>query len=69
MMDAMWSHHVYYFFGYVFVVFVLLTVIIAEVSVVLCYFQLANENYHWWWRAFYIPATVVICILPSPSPL
>jgi len=62
MMDAMWSHHVYYFFGVVLVVFVLLTVIVAEVSVVLCYFQLANENYHWWWRAFHIPAIVVVYI-------
>jgi len=62
MMDAMWSHHVYYFFGIVLVVFVLLTIIIAEVSVVLCYFQLANENYHWWWRAFHIPA-VVVCYI------
>jgi transmembrane 9 superfamily protein 2/4 len=65
LMEAMWSHHVYYFFNYVLVIFVLLTIIIAEVSVILCYFQLANENYHWWWRAFYIPAAVVVCILPS----
>eukprot|EP00026_Physarum_polycephalum_P005569 Phypoly_transcript_05604.p1 GENE.Phypoly_transcript_05604~~Phypoly_transcript_05604.p1 ORF type:complete len:620 (+),score=103.10 Phypoly_transcript_05604:34-1893(+) len=62
LMEAMWSHHVYYFFNYVLVIFVLLTIIIAEVSVVLCYFSLANENYHWWWRAFYIPGMVVVYI-------
>lgn len=62
MMVAMWSHHVYYFFAVVLVVFVLFTIIVAEVSVILCYFQLGNENYHWWWRAFYVPAAVVIYI-------
>ena len=24
----------------------------AEISVVLCYFQLCNEDYEWWWRSF-----------------
>merc|ERR1711871_1151734 len=24
----------------------------AEISIVLCYFQLCNEDYNWWWRAF-----------------
>jgi len=23
----------------------------AEISVVLCYFQLCNEDYGWWWRS------------------
>ena len=24
----------------------------AQISIVLCYFQLCNEDYNWWWRAF-----------------
>ena len=24
----------------------------AEISVVLTYFQLCGEDYHWWWRSF-----------------
>ena len=24
----------------------------AEISIVLCYFQLCNEDYTWWWRSF-----------------
>ena len=27
----------------------------AEISIVLCYFQLCNEDYNWWWRAFLNP--------------
>jgi fluoride ion exporter CrcB/FEX/transcription elongation factor Elf1 len=29
-----------------------LLVTCAEVSILLCYFQLCNEDYHWWWRSF-----------------
>ena len=24
----------------------------AEITIVLCYFQLCGEDYHWWWRSF-----------------
>ena len=24
----------------------------AEITIVMCYFQLCNEDYHWWWRSF-----------------
>ena len=24
----------------------------AEISILLCYFQLCNEDYRWWWRSF-----------------
>jgi len=63
MLSAMWSHHIYYLFGVVLVVFLLLVVITAEVALVLCYFQLANEDYHWWWRSILGPAVPVGCIL------
>ena len=25
----------------------------GEMAIVLCYFQLCNEDYHWWWRSFF----------------
>jgi transmembrane 9 superfamily protein 2/4 len=34
-------------------VFVILLVTCAEISIVLCYFQLCSEDYHWWWRSFF----------------
>merc|ERR1712182_78535 len=33
-------------------VLLILLVTCAEIAIVLCYFQLCNEDYHWWWRSF-----------------
>jgi hypothetical protein len=44
---------VYYIFGVLFVVFLILVVTCAEITIVLCYFQLCSEDYRWWWRAFF----------------
>ena len=42
----------YFVFGFLFVVLVILIVTAAEITIVMCYFQLCNEDYRWWWRAF-----------------
>jgi len=36
---------------------VLYLLIVAEVAVISTYVQLYNEDYHWWWRAFFLGAT------------
>lgn len=51
-MSALWLHQIYYIFGFLFLVMSVLVVTCAEVSILLCYFQLCNEDYHWWWRSF-----------------
>ena len=51
-MSALWLHQIYYIFGYLFLVMIVLTLTCAEVSILLCYFQLCNEDYRWWWRSF-----------------
>ena len=33
-------------------IFVLMLITTAEIAIVLCYFQLASEDYRWWWRSF-----------------
>jgi transmembrane 9 superfamily member 2/4 len=53
---SLWYHHVYYVFGFLFVVFLILVITCSEVSILLCYFQLCAEDYRWWWRAFLTPA-------------
>jgi transmembrane 9 superfamily member 2/4 len=63
MLSAMWSHHFFSLFGVSLIVFILLIIITQGVAVVLCYFQLFNEDYHWWWRPFYIAGVTVSCIL------
>ena len=51
-MSSIWLHQYYYLFGFLFVVFLILLVTSAEISIVFVYFQLCNEDYRWWWRSF-----------------
>uniref|UniRef100_A0A0C9S5C7 Transmembrane 9 superfamily member n=1 Tax=Wollemia nobilis TaxID=56998 RepID=A0A0C9S5C7_9CONI len=51
-LTSIWLNQFYYIFGFLFIVFVILLVTCAEITIVLCYFQLCSEDYHWWWRAY-----------------
>jgi len=51
-MSSVWLHQFYYVFGFLFIVFVILIITCAEITIVMCYFQLCNEDYHWWWRSY-----------------
>ena len=42
-MSALWLHQIYYIFGFLFLVMLVLFVTCAEISILLCYFQLCNE--------------------------
>ena len=51
-LSSIWLHQYYYVFGFLLIVLLILIITCAEISIVLCYFQLCAEDYHWWWRAF-----------------
>jgi len=51
-LSSIWLHQFYYVFGFLLLVFVILVITCAEITIVMCYFQLCAEDYHWWWRAF-----------------
>ncbi|KAL2502458.1 Transmembrane 9 superfamily member 8 [Forsythia ovata] len=51
-LTSIWLHQFYYIFGFLFLVFIILVVTCAEITVVLCYFQLCSEDYLWWWRSY-----------------
>merc|ERR1719231_725529 len=51
-MSSVWLQRFYYVFGFLALVMFILVVTCAEIAIVLCYFQLCNENYLWRWRAF-----------------
>ena len=51
-MSALWLHQIYYIFGFLFLVMIVLVATCAEISILLCYFQLCGEDYRWWWRSF-----------------
>jgi len=51
-LSAVWLHQIYYLFGFLAIVLAILAVTCAEVTIVMCYFQLCSEDYRWWWRSF-----------------
>ena len=51
-MSSILLHQTYAVFGFLLSIFILTLITTAEISIVICYFQLANENYHWWWSSF-----------------
>ncbi|KAJ9184101.1 hypothetical protein P3X46_007875 [Hevea brasiliensis] len=51
-LTSIWLNQFYYIFGFLFLVFIILIVTCAEITVVLCYFQLCSEDYLWWWRSY-----------------
>ena len=51
-MSSIWLAQVYYLFGFLLLVMVILVITCAEISIVMCYFQLCAEDYNWWWRSF-----------------
>lgn len=51
---AIWQNQFYYLFGFLFLVFIILVISCAQISIVMIYFQLCAENYHWWWRSLFV---------------
>ncbi|XP_038695268.1 transmembrane 9 superfamily member 8-like [Tripterygium wilfordii] len=51
-LTSIWLNQFYYIFGFLFLVFLILLVTCAEITIVLCYFQLCSEDYLWWWRSY-----------------
>jgi transmembrane 9 superfamily protein 2/4 len=52
-LSSIWLHHYYYVFGFLLLVFLILAVTCSEICIVMTYFQLCSEDYHWWWRSFF----------------
>ncbi|KAJ1660828.1 Transmembrane 9 super member 2 [Dispira simplex] len=52
-MNSIWFQKYYYMFGFLFLVFLVLVLTCAEVTVLVCYIHLSAEDYRWWWPAFF----------------
>ncbi|KAK6156573.1 hypothetical protein DH2020_010821 [Rehmannia glutinosa] len=61
-MSSIWMGRVYYVFGFLFIVMILLVVVCAEVSLVLTYMHLCVEDWKWWWKSFFASGSVAIYI-------
>ena len=52
-MSSVWLHRYYYMFGFLLLVFAILIVTSAEITIVMTYFQLCAEDWQWWWRSIF----------------
>jgi transmembrane 9 superfamily member 2/4 len=52
-MNSIWFHRIYYVFGFLFLVFVILIITCSEVAILMCYFHLCSEDWRWWWPSFF----------------
>lgn len=46
-LTSVWLHQFYYLFGFLALVFAILALTCAEITIVLAYFQLCSEDYNW----------------------
>ena len=60
---AMWGHRVHTFFGILALAFVLFTLVTAFLSIALTYYQLACEDWAWWWRSLVSGASGAVAML------
>jgi len=49
---SVWGHRVYTLFGILSLAFIMLLIVTAFITIALTYFQLAVEDWRWWWRSF-----------------
>ncbi|EFO25063.2 transmembrane 9 superfamily protein member 4 [Loa loa] len=61
--SAIWENQFYYLFGFLFIVCVILFISCAQISIVVAYFLLCAENYHWWWKSFVISGGSAVYVM------
>jgi transmembrane 9 superfamily protein 2/4 len=61
-MASVWMEFYYYVFGFLLLVFFILIITCAEITLLFNYFQLCNEDYHWWWRSFGTAGSMAIYV-------
>ena len=59
-MTSLWMDQFYYVFGFTLMVFLILCITCAEVTVLLVYYQLCAENHRWWWFSFFTSGSTAI---------
>ncbi|CAA3005971.1 transmembrane 9 superfamily member 1 [Olea europaea subsp. europaea] len=59
---SFWNYKVYYVYGFMLLVFVILIIVTVCVTIVGTYFLLNAENYHWQWTSFFSAASTAIYV-------
>ncbi|EFX05714.1 endosomal integral membrane protein [Grosmannia clavigera kw1407] len=64
-MSSIWFSKIYYMFGFLFLCYGLMIITCAAVTVLMVYFLLCAENYHWQWRSFLAAGTTSVYIFAN----
>lgn len=59
-MTSLWMDQYYYVFGFTLIVFFILIITCAEITLLLVYTQLCAENHRWWWFSFFAPGSTAL---------
>eukprot|EP00475_Leptophrys_vorax_P028769 TRINITY_DN41862_c0_g1_i1.p1 TRINITY_DN41862_c0_g1~~TRINITY_DN41862_c0_g1_i1.p1 ORF type:complete len:623 (+),score=67.04 TRINITY_DN41862_c0_g1_i1:89-1870(+) len=59
---SFWNYKVYYVYGFMLLVFLILVIVTICVTIVGTYFLLNAENYHWQWTSFFSAASTSIYV-------
>jgi transmembrane 9 superfamily protein 2/4 len=51
-LGAIWLHQFYYLLGYLLASVVMLAVVSAQMSTLMCYIRLCSEDHRWWWKSY-----------------
>lgn len=64
-LKSIWFSKVYYMFGFLFICYGLMIMTSAAVTVLMVYFLLCAENYHWQWRSFFTAGASALYVFAS----
>jgi len=64
-LSSLWSTHIYYMFGFLFLSYGLMLVTTASVTVLNVYFMLCAEDYRWQWRAWATGAACAVYVFAN----
>ncbi|KAG6495782.1 hypothetical protein ZIOFF_043610 [Zingiber officinale] len=59
---SFWNYKVYYVYGFMLLVFLILLIVTICVTIVGTYFLLNAENYHWQWTSFFSAASTAVYV-------
>ncbi|GLT32849.1 hypothetical protein SLA2020_074850 [Shorea laevis] len=59
---SFWNYKVYYVYGFMLLVFIILIIVTICVTIVGTYFLLNAENYHWQWTSFFSAASTAFYV-------
>lgn len=59
---------VYTIYSILCIVFIILVIVTAFITIALTYFQLAVEDHRWWWRSFLCGGSTGLALLCKPHP-